>query len=338
MHGMGGFNTAFLSRTDLTIPRPPVPPDGKRTSIRIALKDWRVLHAVVDCGTFASAASVLHMSQPAVSYTVAKLEEQIGIRLFQQQGRKAYLTAMGKALVERSRALIREAYDVEEFALNLVKTWHQDIRLLIDREFPTSFVVKAIRQVAQHNEHVNVTLVERSLEAIEQALIERKADLVITRRVPEGMNGRLLAELHFVPVAHPSHPLFRLGRPLTTEDLSTLKEVRYVPLGDESSAADGKANTSRSTSVASGWQVHDIETATTVIVEGLAYGWLPEARVAMLIAQKKLKRVPLHEQCECVTRYYLVAGHDVTNCKGVEHFSAVLQESLTNSLSAGKPS
>ena len=86
---------------------------------RVSLEQWRVLQAVVDCGGYAQAAEYLHRSQSSVSYTVARLQEQLGIRLLQIEGRKAGLTEAGEALLRRSRHLLDAALDLEQFADSL---------------------------------------------------------------------------------------------------------------------------------------------------------------------------------------------------------------------------
>ena len=61
---------------------------GPRTS----LEQWHCFLAVVDEGSYARAAEVLHKSQSAVTYTIQKMEEQLGVRVFEIRGRKAELT------------------------------------------------------------------------------------------------------------------------------------------------------------------------------------------------------------------------------------------------------
>ena len=63
---------------------------------RVTLDQWRTLQAVVDHGGFAQAAEALHRSQSSVSYTVARMQEQLGAPLLRIDGRKAVLTEAGK--------------------------------------------------------------------------------------------------------------------------------------------------------------------------------------------------------------------------------------------------
>ncbi len=61
------------------------------------LEQWAVLHTVMGTGSFAKAAESLNRSQSAVSYAVSQLQERLGTRLLQIEGRKAQLTDAGPA-------------------------------------------------------------------------------------------------------------------------------------------------------------------------------------------------------------------------------------------------
>lgn len=89
-------------------------PLGKRS--RTNLHQWRVLHAVVSCGGYYHAAQHLHLTQPAISYAIIKLERQLGVTLLRLEGRKAYLTEAGKILMERSLRMLQVADDLEATA------------------------------------------------------------------------------------------------------------------------------------------------------------------------------------------------------------------------------
>jgi DNA-binding transcriptional LysR family regulator len=91
---------------------------GKRlhdnTNPRITLRQWRIFHAVYDCGGFAEAGARLHLGQSTVSYTISCLQEQLGVPLFQIEGRRAIVTTAGRWMLERSQYLLREAVELEE--------------------------------------------------------------------------------------------------------------------------------------------------------------------------------------------------------------------------------
>jgi DNA-binding transcriptional LysR family regulator len=64
----------------------------------VALKYLAAFAAVCDEGGIGKASAVLHLTQPAVSYQVRSLEEQLGVRLFERTGRRLILTPEGECL------------------------------------------------------------------------------------------------------------------------------------------------------------------------------------------------------------------------------------------------
>lgn len=74
---------------------------------RIALFHLETLMWIDRLGTFAAAAQRLNTTQPAISARVREIEEQLGIALFQREGRRMVLTARGRRLVQASEPLYR---------------------------------------------------------------------------------------------------------------------------------------------------------------------------------------------------------------------------------------
>ncbi|HEX6240458.1 MAG TPA: LysR family transcriptional regulator [Polyangiales bacterium] len=70
------------------------------------LERLRVFLQIVDSGTMSAAARAVHLTQPALSRTLKLLEDEVGVPLFERRGRTLVLTAGGRALVPRARALL----------------------------------------------------------------------------------------------------------------------------------------------------------------------------------------------------------------------------------------
>jgi len=66
--------------------------------IRATLQQLRLFEAVAHHGSFTRAAEAIHLTQPAISIQIKRLEEGLGVSLFEQMGKKIYLTAAGKEL------------------------------------------------------------------------------------------------------------------------------------------------------------------------------------------------------------------------------------------------
>lgn len=93
------------------------------TTMDISLDALQVLDAIDRKGSFAAAASSLHRVPSAVSYSVQKLEQDLGIALFQKQGRRAIPTNAGKLLIEQGRGLLQAAEQLSLDAQQLATGW-----------------------------------------------------------------------------------------------------------------------------------------------------------------------------------------------------------------------
>ncbi|MGD9597910.1 MAG: LysR substrate-binding domain-containing protein [Steroidobacteraceae bacterium] len=82
----------------------------------IKLRDLRYLVAVADAQHFGRAAAVCHVSQPTLSAQLKKLEASLGVQLIERGSRRASLTAAGRRIVARARAMLEAADDVVEIA------------------------------------------------------------------------------------------------------------------------------------------------------------------------------------------------------------------------------
>ena len=67
--------------------------------------------AIVDCGTFSKAASLLHISQTGLSHRLKSLETQLGTRLIERSTRTWALTPIGEQFYPRAKRLVEELYD-----------------------------------------------------------------------------------------------------------------------------------------------------------------------------------------------------------------------------------
>ncbi len=115
------------------------------------LRELRAVVAVVDEGGFTKAAAALHVAQPSLSQTVARLERELGVRLFDRVGRGVVLTAAGSAIVEPARQALRavETARAATAAVQGLSAGYLDVAslptLAID---PTAELVGAFRRAA----------------------------------------------------------------------------------------------------------------------------------------------------------------------------------------------
>ena len=80
----------------------------------IDLRHVRHLLAVASHGTVQAAADAIHLTQPALTKSIARFEDELGAKLFDRRGRRLVLTELGERLVERGEDLLRHVREVEE--------------------------------------------------------------------------------------------------------------------------------------------------------------------------------------------------------------------------------
>ena len=256
---------------------------------RVTLEQWHVLQTVIDEGGYAQAAAKLHRSQSSVSYTIGKLEEQLGVSVLTIEGRKAQLTPVGETLLLRSRHLVREAAVLEEFAHQLDSGWEPEIRLVVDAACPVAFLMQVLRSFEPLCNGTRVRLLEVVLSGAEDALKAGEVDLAITPLVPRGYLGEQILEIEFVAVAADEHDLFLLEKELTVDDIHPYRQVVIRDSGVQRQVDAGWLGAEYR------WTVSSMDTATAIVVNGLAFGWLPRDRVQEYLDQGKLKILPLRE-------------------------------------------
>ena len=102
----------------------------------------RYFLTVADAGTFTEAAEILHVSQPALSQQIKKLEGELGFALFQRGTRRVTLTPRGRDLISSARQVVDAAETYRSHARSLAggtreltigyRAAHEAIRAVID--------------------------------------------------------------------------------------------------------------------------------------------------------------------------------------------------------------
>lgn len=288
---------------------------------RVTLDQWRTLQAVVDQGGYAQAAEFLHRSQSSVSYTIAKLQEQLGIPLLSIEGRKARLTEAGEVLLRRSRRLVQEAAQLEELAHTIGCGWEPEIRLVVDVAFPAPVLMQALSAFAPLSRGTQVQLQEVVLSGADDALQSGEADLAICTRVPENFLGDLLVDIEFVAVARPDHPLHQLGRELNVSDLLHHIQVVIRDSGEQDRNEGWLGAENR-------WTVTSIETALAATSHGLGFAWLPRHTIERHLADGRLRPLPLREGQIGYGQLYLVYGRSDNVGPATQKLAEIIKENV----------
>ena len=283
-------------------------------SFHVTLKQWRALHAVVDCGGFSEAAESLHLSQSSISYAIAKLQEQFGFPLLKVMGRKAELTEEGRALLARSRNLLSDAVELEIFADNLRRGRNAEIRMAVDPDFPMHLITQALHRLKERGHDIRLALSELMSTEIDQTLRSRRADLAIVRQTLPGFNHMRLFQVDFVAVAHPQHRLSRLKQELHPVDLAAEIEI-VIAKGDQQHPIERNLPAPIQSQR---WCVQSSDTAMRALCDGIGYAWLSHHQVRPLLEKGTLCLLQIHSDRSRTMMLHLASVQPLASCARIK--------------------
>lgn len=269
---------------------------GPRTN----LDQWHCFLAVVDEGSYARAAEVLYKSQSAVTYTIQKMEEQLGVKVFEIRGRKSELTEVGQMLYRRGRALIDEAMRLEASAKSVAAGWEPQLRIVCDTLFPSHAMLDCLADLSESCPDTRIECVETVLSGAEEALLERRCDLAITGIVPPGFLGDHLLRVKFIAVAHRDHDLHKLDRELDYRDLRPFRQVVVMDSGVRRKRDAGWLEAAQRLTVSR------MEVSISAVARGLGFAWLPELAMRREIDSGEIVPLPMIEGGERYADLFLI--------------------------------
>ena len=188
--------------------------------------DLAVLVAVADAGSFSAAAELLDIQVAKVSRVVARVEQQLAVTLFQRTTRRVELTEEGRGFVERSRIVLNQMEEAEEW----LRVRHQNPsgRLRINATSP--FILhQLIPHIAAFNtEFPDIQVELQAGESIDD-LLEKRTDVAIRvgHLCDSTLYSRVLGRSKLFLVASPGY-LEKYGYPASVENLKLHKTIGFL--------------------------------------------------------------------------------------------------------------
>jgi len=159
--------------------------------------------------SYVRAAEELHFSQPAVSAQIRQLEETLGIKLFDQIGRKTHLTQAGEELYHYSQKIFAVIDETLESMELLRSPNYGRLRVGADTTVGTYVIPGLLGKFHQAYPDVEITLDVVNRAALVDAIISNRIDMAIVGRVPDDIPVVIepFAPNELVLVASPNHRL-----------------------------------------------------------------------------------------------------------------------------------
>lgn len=267
---------------------------------RISLEQWAAFKAVIDEGSFAKAAEVLNKSQSSVSYTLSKMEELLPTPVLEQEGRKAVLTEAGKVLYRQASNLLKEAGNVELSALLLAKGWEPEVTVAVDLLVDLDPLLRALAAFSKESPSTRIVILETTLSGTDEALLERRADIILSPKVPPGFLGKPIGMVEMLPVAHPNHPLLGLKEGVTEAELRQHRQVVFKDTGIKRQQDAGWLGSEQR------WTVSNGATSIKIVKRGLGFAFIPKHMIKGELESGELKPIPLVMDARKVLPTYLI--------------------------------
>ncbi|MEZ5645186.1 MAG: LysR family transcriptional regulator [Burkholderiaceae bacterium] len=172
------------------------------------LHQLRIFQAVASHGSFARAAESLHLSPPTLSLQVKQLSETVGQPLFEQLGKKIYLTAAGRTLADACQDIESRLEQLSQDLAALQGVERGSLKLAILTTVKYT-VPKLLGGFCAAHPGIDVAMVVGNRENLLQRLATNQDDLYIMGQPPEQMDlvCEDFADNPLVLVAPPDHPL-----------------------------------------------------------------------------------------------------------------------------------
>ena len=299
---------------------------------KTTLEQWRILQAVVDYGGYAHAAEKLNKSQSSLNHAVAKLQHLLGVELLEVKGRKAFLTEAGEVMLRRSRYITQNVEDLESLAQNIQQEWEPEITLAVDLAFPRKQLFNALEQFLPESRGSRLKILDTVLTGTEEAIIDKQADIVITHSVPKGFLGEPIANVRFIAVCSPSHPLAQQQAEI---DPNALQQELQIVIKDTGSSPTERQGWLKSELR---WTVSQFQSAIGLLKNGIGFCWLPEHEVTDALADGSLARLHIQgSSFRRLTSYLVVPAPDNLG-PGSQRLASLLISNRDHDALASQPS
>jgi len=180
---------------------------------------------VVDTGSFSAAARRLNVGQPAVSKTVAQLENRLGVKLLVRTTRGLTATEAGLNYYERARRSIEEADEAELAARGAGSGLKGRLRICGAVTFASIHLMPRLPEfLARHPElEMEVVLDDRNIDLVQEGI---DVALRMGQLSDSSLTAKRIASGRHVVVGTPAY-FARTGEPTAPEDLAAHQAVIY---------------------------------------------------------------------------------------------------------------
>jgi DNA-binding transcriptional LysR family regulator len=238
----------------------------------VSLDHLRMFIAAADEGSFSAGGRRLRRAQSVISHTLANLEAQLGVKLFDRSSRSPVLTGQGLALLAEARAVVTRMDAFKARAKGLSGGLEPELSVVVDVMFPLEHLTRAVASFQVEFPETPLTLYVEALGAVLQPVMDGRCAFGVMGSLPTApahltLERLLVVKMRFV--ASPTHPLASIKGPIPVR---VLAEHRQLVLTDRSELSKGKDFGVFSPNT---WRLADLGAKHAFLRAGLGWGAMP---------------------------------------------------------------
>jgi len=254
----------------------------------VTLDQLRTFIAAADEGSFSAAGRKLRRAQSVVSQTLANLEGQFGVKLFDRSRRRPVLTPQGQVLLSHARTVTGDVDRLKAHAKHLAGGLEPELSIAVDVLFPMETLTAAVTAFHAEFPLTPLRLYAETLGAVMQAVLDRRCTVGVSGElamVPPLFTAEAMLKVPLIHVTSPRHPLANYGRPIPPGELA--KHIQLV-LTDRSTLSKGQELGVLSQRT---WRLADLGAKHAFLRAGLGWGGMPVDLVQPDLARGTLVKI-----------------------------------------------
>jgi DNA-binding transcriptional LysR family regulator len=257
-------------------------------AFKLSLESLEVLDAIASKGSFAAAAESLFRVPSALTYTVRKLEGDLGVVIFNRSGHRATLTVAGAELLNEGRHLLNAAAELELRVKRVASGIETELAISVSDILDITSIYPVLDKFYSQNFGTRLKIIREVYGGSWDALTSGRADISVGAPGDGPPGGGYstwpIGTIEFQYAVAPHHPLADMPEPLQNVDIMRYRAV---------SAADSSRNLApRTSGILTGQDVltvPDMQAKLDAQLAGLGVGYLPKKLAEHYAAAGKLK-------------------------------------------------
>ncbi|WP_100636775.1 LysR family transcriptional regulator [Marinomonas sp. ef1] len=240
------------------------------------LDQLRAFIAVVETGSFRSAADSIHKTQPGISAAVKALEEQYGILLFDRNSYRPTLTAEGHAFFQQSKKLMSQVLQLENLGHDLAQGTEAPLQLCLSQMALDDDCMSRIKAFQLQHADIALDITTDHLYGVQEKLVKNKCEIAIGPRY--GLDDRhAFIELNKITMMAVINP--DLLATLSANDAKIKQQSLYsIPQILVTNTAENAPENGHQYVLPTGkrWYVNDFQAKKAILLHGLGWARMPK--------------------------------------------------------------